>query len=73
MPPGMVALTVNHHDIGPQGAKITIDVRETKGLHHLGSPHLPQIIGSRVTGFHYQWLPQCHLGRDRSDGSWHPT
>ena len=58
----MVALTINHHHVGPQGAEIAIDVRETKGLCHLGSPHLPQIVGSRATGVHYQWLPQCRLG-----------
>ena len=62
MPPGMVALTVNHHHVGPQGARNAIDIGETKGLCHLGSPHLPQIVGLRVTGDHYQWLPQCHLG-----------
>ena len=56
----MVAPTINHHHVGPQGAKIAIDVGETKCLHHLGSPHLPQIMGLRVTGAHYQWLPQCH-------------
>ena len=53
----MVALTINHHHIGPQGAEIAIDVGETKGLHNFGSPHLPQIVGSRATGVHYQWLP----------------
>ena len=62
MPPGMVAPINNHHHIGPQEAKNAIDVRETKDLHHLCSPHLPQIMGLRVTGVHYQWLPQCHLG-----------
>ena len=58
----MVTLTINHQHIGLQGAQIAIDVGETKGLHHLGSPHLPQIIGSRVTGVHCQWLLQCRLG-----------
>ena len=58
----MVALTINHHHDWPQGAKIAIDIGETKGLHHLSSPHLPQIMGLRATGVHYQWLPQCHLG-----------
>ena len=48
--------------LAPEGAEITIDVRETKGLHHLSSPHLPQIVGLRVTGAHYQWLPQCCPG-----------
>ena len=32
-----------------------------QGLHQLGSPCLPQIVGLRGTGVHYQWLPQCHL------------
>ena len=41
----------------PQEAKNAIDIRETKDLHHLGSPHLPQIMGLRATGVHYQWLP----------------
>ena len=58
----MVALTVNHHHIGPQGVQITIDVGETKGLCHLSSPHLSQIVGLIGTGVCYQWLPQCHLG-----------
>ena len=53
---------INHRHVSPQEAKNAIDVGETKGLHHLGSPHLPQIMGSRATGVHYQWLPQCHLG-----------
>ena len=59
---GMVVLIINHHLIGHQGAENVTDVRETKGLHHLSSPHLPQTMGSRVTGVHYQWLPQCCLG-----------
>ena len=58
----MVALTINHHHIGPQGAKIAIDVGETKGPHHLGSPHIPQTVDSRAIGVHYQWLPRCNLG-----------
>ena len=58
----MVVLIINHHLIGPQEAKNIIDVGETKGLHHLGSPHLPQTMGLRVTGVHCQWLPQCCLG-----------
>ena len=58
----MVAPTVNHHHISPQGAEITIDIGETKGIHHLSSPHLPWIVGLRVTGAHYQWLPSFHPG-----------
>ena len=46
----------------PLRGQDTIDVGETKGLHHLSSPHLPHIMGLRVTGVHYQWLPWCHLG-----------
>ena len=57
--PGMVALTVNHCHAGPLGAKTTIDVGGTKGLHCFGYPHLPQTEGSRVTGAHYQWLHPC--------------
>ena len=37
-------------------------MRETKGLNHLGSLHLPQNMGLRVTGVHYQQLPQCGPG-----------
>ena len=53
----MVVQIINHHPVGPQEAENEIDVRETKGLSHLGSPHLPQTVGFRVTGVHYQWLP----------------
>ena len=59
---GMVVPTINHHPVSPQKTKNVIDVGETKGLHHLSSPHLPQTMGLRVTGACYQWLPQCHLG-----------
>ena len=58
----MVVLIINHHLIGPREAKNLIDIGETKGLHPLGSPHLPQTVGLRVTGVHYQWLPRCCLG-----------
>ena len=58
----MVVQIVNHHHIGPREAENVIDVRETKALCHLSSPHLPWIMGLRVTGVCYQWLPQCHLG-----------
>ena len=58
----MVVLIINHHLIGSQEAKNAMDIRETKGLHHLGSPHLPQTVGLRATRVHYQWLPQCCLG-----------
>ena len=59
---GMLVLIINCYPISPQEAENVIDVGETKGLNHLGSPHLPQTVGSRVTGVHCQWLPQCHLG-----------
>ena len=58
----MVVPIINHHLVSPREAKNAIDVRETKGLHHLSSPHLPWTVGSRVTEVHYQWLPQCCLG-----------
>ena len=48
--------------LAPQGAETTINVGGTKGLHHLGCHHLPQIVGLRVTGAHYWWLPQCCPG-----------
>ena len=59
---GMVAPIINHHHLGHWEAKNATDVWETKGLCHLSSPYLPQIMGLRATGVHYQWLPQCHLG-----------
>ena len=58
----MVVPILNQHLVGPQEAENITDIRETKGLHYLSSPHLLLIVGSRVTGVHYQWLPQCHLG-----------
>ena len=58
----MVVPIINHHLIGPQEAENVIDIGETKGLHHLSSPHLPWIMGLRATGVHYPQLPQCHLG-----------
>ena len=58
----MVVLITNYHLIGPQEAKNIIDIRETKGLCHLSSPHLPQIVGLKVTEVHYPQLPQCCLG-----------
>ena len=58
----MVAPTVKHHQVSPREAKTAIDIGGTKGPHCLGSHHLPQIMGFRVTGAHYQQLPQCHPG-----------
>ena len=58
----MVVQIINHHLVSPREAENITDAGEIKGLHHLGSPHLPQTIGLRVTRVHYQWLPQCHLG-----------
>ena len=58
----MVVLIVNHHLVSPQEAKNITDIRETKGLNHLSSPHLPWTMGLRVTRVCYQWLPQCCLG-----------
>ena len=52
----------NHHHIGPQEAETTTDVRGTRGLHHLSSRHLPQIMDLRATGVCYWWLPPCHPG-----------
>ena len=50
----------HHYPIGPQGAGSIIGVRDTKGLNHLGSLHLPQTVVSRVIGVHYQQCLQCH-------------
>ena len=58
----MVVPIITHQLISPQEAKNIIDVGETKGLHHLSSPHLPRIMGLTVTGVHYPRLPQCCLG-----------
>ena len=58
----MVVPIINHHPVDPQEAENVIDIRETKGLNHLSSPHLPQTVGLRATGVHYQWLLLCHLG-----------
>ena len=52
-----VFLIINCHLVSPQEAKNIIDIGETKGLNHFGSPHLPQTVGLRATGVHYQWLP----------------
>ena len=65
-------LIINPHHISPQEAENAIDIGETKGLRHLGSPHLPQIMGSRVTGVYYQWLPRYHLGLTGQMDPWHP-
>ena len=51
--------TTHHHPISPLEARNIIDIGETKGLNHLGFLHLPQTIGLRVTGVHYQKCPQC--------------
>ena len=59
---GMVVPIVHCCPIGPPESENAIGIGETKGLNHLSSLHLPQTLGSRVMGVHYQWLPQCHLG-----------
>ena len=69
---GLVVPFVNHHPISPQEAENIIDIWEIKDLNHLGSLYLPQTVGSRATGGHYQQLPQCCLGLTGSDGSQHP-
>ena len=53
--------TTHHHPVGPLRAKNIIGIGETRGLDHLGSLHLPQIVGLRMTGVCY-WLPQFHPG-----------
>ena len=62
MHPGMVVLIIHCNLVGPPEAENVIDVRETKGLHHLSSLHLPQTMGLRAIGVHYWQLPQCHPG-----------
>ena len=56
----IVVLTTHHHPVGPPEAGNIIGDRETKGLNHLGSLHLPPTVGSRVTGVCYQQCPRCH-------------
>ena len=56
----IAVLTTHHHPINPLVARSVIGIGETKGLNHLSSLHLPQTVGSRVTGVHYQQHPQCH-------------
>ena len=62
---GMVFPIIN--PIGPQEAENIIDIRETKGLNHLSSIHLPQTIGLRVTRVCYQRLFSMSSKPDRSD------
>ena len=57
---GIVVLTTHHHPVGPPEAGNIIGDRETKGLNHLSSLHLPQTMGSRATGVHYWQCPRCH-------------
>ena len=59
---GIVVPTTDCHPISPPEAENIIGIRETKGLIHLSFLHLPQIVGSRAIGVHYQQLPQCHPG-----------
>ena len=59
---GMVVLIIHCHPISPPEAENVIGIRETKGLHHLCSPHLPQTVGLIVTRIHYWWLSRCCLG-----------
>ena len=66
----MVVLTINHHHISPQEAQTAIDIGGTKGPSYLASHHLPQNVGLRVTGTHYQQLLPCHPGlTDQTDPS----
>ena len=55
----IVVLTTQHHPVGPLEARNIIGIRETKGLNHLSSLHLPQMVGSRATGVHYQHPWYC--------------
>ena len=50
----MVVLIINLHLVSPQEAENVIDIGETKGLNHLGSPHLPWTVDSRAARVHYQ-------------------
>ena len=52
--------TMSYHPTGPQGARTTINVEETRGNHHLSPNCHPLIIGLKVIGVLCQWPPQCH-------------
>ena len=52
--------TTQCHPVGPLEARSVIGIGGTKGLNHLSSLHLPQIVDLRVTGVHYRQCPQCH-------------
>ena len=58
----IAVLTTHHHPIDTLEVGNITDIGGTKGLNHLSSLHLPQTVGSRVTGAHYQQLPRCHPG-----------
>ena len=57
----IVVLTIHSHLTSPLEAKNAIGDRETRGLYHLGSLHLPQTMVSRAIGVFYQQHLQCHL------------
>ena len=72
MPLGMVVPIVNHHLISLQEAKNIIDVGETKGLHHLSSPHLLWIVGFESNRSSLSMASSMSSRSDSSDGSWCP-
>ena len=53
----IVVLTTHCHPVGPSEAGNVIGDGETKGLNHLSSLHIPQTMGLRATGVHYQQHP----------------
>ena len=52
--------TTQCHPKGPQAARSIIGIGETKGLNHLGSLHLPPIVGLKVTGVRYRQHLRYH-------------
>ena len=62
-PQGGLVLTIDHHHIGPPEAKITIDIRGTKGYHCLGCCCLPQTMGLKATGVCYLPPHRCCPGQ----------
>ena len=56
----IVVQTTHHHPISPLEAGNAIGIRDTRGLNHLSSLHLPQTMGLRVTGVHFQQHPLFH-------------
>ena len=58
----LVAPIINHHHISSWEAENAIRHRQGPKASITLVPLASAQIVVRVTGFHYQWLPWCHLG-----------